>query len=288
MKRGLIALALSLLLAGPAWAGFQGGGTAGSGTGDMLRSAYDSDGDGLIDTMAGGFDADMSGSTGVTMWTDGTPDTGLVTGAFLDLSAPGVIGAATPAAATVTTLTAGGGGVTVDADGDTVAKSVTASASTGNNKITFTNNTSASPTASACEDYYEGNVRTINENGTERIVEANRTYSKSSDGNLSAVEVSNSTIYVYGNAGAVTLTLPTCAAGYHFSLLIGTATQLVHLDTQSSDQIFVGHTGYGDGSKLSFSNVAIGNGVECWSFQTGAAAYDWVCRAIDGTIADGN
>lgn len=111
---------------------------------------------------------------------------------------------------------------------------------------------------------------------------------KSSTATLTAAEVKNTVINNYGQSAESTLTLPTAAEGMHFVYILGTAAETSHIKADTSDKIVLDGTALDDADKVSNNagSSVIGESLECWSFQTGASAYDWTCTS-NGTWTDG-
>jgi hypothetical protein len=81
------------------------------------------------------------------------------------------------------------------------------------------------------------------------------------------------------------LTLPTLAAGMNFTYISGTAPGSTYTFTITATGALI----YLDGSSTAKTNIifgsgfAVGNGVACFSFQTGASAYSLSCTTLRGS-----
>ncbi|MBE3118909.1 MAG: hypothetical protein IMZ50_09165 [Candidatus Atribacteria bacterium] len=104
---------------------------------------------------------------------------------------------------------------------------------------------------------------------------------------LTAAQVSNTTITNYNQAGSDTfLLLPAAAAGYSFLANVATA-QAFHFGVEATtgNVIYLiaaaGTTVAGDANAAVVMTAAVaGQQFACWTFKTGAATYEWTCKAI--------
>lgn len=104
---------------------------------------------------------------------------------------------------------------------------------------------------------------------------------------LTAANVSNTVITNYGQGAAdVFLLLPAAAAGYSFLATVATA-QANHfgVEAAANDKIYLiaadGTIAAGDDAAAVVMTAAqVGQQFACWTFKTGATAYDWACKAI--------
>jgi len=110
---------------------------------------------------------------------------------------------------------------------------------------------------------------------------------KTETGSLSAAECSNTLISNYGQGAAMTLTLPTAAAGLSFVFTVITTGNAAHIKAGASDKIYWSGVIMDDGDKLSLATPVAGNCVSLFSFKTGASSYDWQAVDISGTWSDG-
>lgn len=107
-------------------------------------------------------------------------------------------------------------------------------------------------------------------------------------GDLTAAQVNGSLITNYGQGAASTLTLPSAAAGYNFIVVVSTTGNALHIKAGASDKLYLDGTALDDGDKASLNTPALGNTLTCFTFQTGASAYDWICTSGGGSAwADG-
>lgn len=110
----------------------------------------------------------------------------------------------------------------------------------------------------------------------------------SAHAHLTAANVSGTQISNYGQGAAdVFLMLPTAAAGYSFIMSVGTAQAANHwcVEADASDKIYLVAAagtiaGGDDGAAACFTVAEVGQSAVCYTIQTGASAYDWVCKAI--------
>lgn len=104
---------------------------------------------------------------------------------------------------------------------------------------------------------------------------------------LTAAQVSNTVITNYDQgAGDVFLLLPAAAAGYSFVATVATA-QAKHfgVEAAANDKIYLiaadGTIAAGDDNAgVVMTAAQVGQQFACWTFKTGATAYDWACKAI--------
>lgn len=99
---------------------------------------------------------------------------------------------------------------------------------------------------------------------------------------LTAAQVNGGIVSNYGQGAATTLTLPAAAAGYNFIVVVGTTGNALHIKAGASDKIYLDGTALDDGDKASLATPALGNTLTCFTFQTGASAYDWICTGGGG------
>lgn len=104
---------------------------------------------------------------------------------------------------------------------------------------------------------------------------------------LTAANVSNTVITNYGQGAAdVFLLLPAAAAGYSFLATVATA-QANHfgVEAAANDKIYLiaadGTIAAGDDAAgVVMTAAQVGQQFACWTFRTGASAFDWACKAI--------
>lgn len=100
--------------------------------------------------------------------------------------------------------------------------------------------------------------------------------------NLTAAQVNGGIISNYGQGAATTLTLPTAAAGYNFIVVVSATGNALHIKAGASDKLYLDGVALDDGDKASLATPALGNTLTCFTFQTGASAYDWICTGGGG------
>jgi hypothetical protein len=108
----------------------------------------------------------------------------------------------------------------------------------------------------------------------------------SAAGTLTAAQVSGTIITNRGQAASdVALTLPTAAAGYNALFTVGTAqTNKWGVRAGTNDKIYLlnadGTISAGsDNGYARMTAAQVGQAFACWTFQTGASAWDWQCKA---------
>ena len=107
-------------------------------------------------------------------------------------------------------------------------------------------------------------------------------------GDLTAAQVNGSLITNYGQGAAATLTLPAAAAGYNCIVVVSTTGNALHIKAGASDKLYLDGVALDDGDKASLAVPALGNTLTCFTFQTGASAYDWICTGGGGAaLTDG-
>ena len=110
---------------------------------------------------------------------------------------------------------------------------------------------------------------------------------QAADDTLSAAEVSGNVISNYGQGAANTQTLPAAATGYNCIVVVGTTGNALNVKAGAGDKIYFDGTALDDGDKVTCATPAVGNYLSCWTFQTGASAWDWICTTGSGTWTDG-
>jgi hypothetical protein len=104
---------------------------------------------------------------------------------------------------------------------------------------------------------------------------------------LTAAQVSNTVIHNYDQADSdVFLIAPAAAAGYSALFTVVTA-QAKHwcFEAAASDKIYLiaaaGTVAAGDdGAAVCMMAAQLGQSFACWTFKSGAATYDWMCKQI--------
>jgi len=108
---------------------------------------------------------------------------------------------------------------------------------------------------------------------------------KASSDTLSATQVRGGMITNYGQVAENTLTLPTAASGYNFILVVGTSgAGALNLKAGASDKIYLDGTALDDADKARLEVPGVGDTLTCFSFQTGATAFDWICSSGGGAV----
>jgi hypothetical protein len=105
----------------------------------------------------------------------------------------------------------------------------------------------------------------------------------STTGNLTAAQVTNTTISNYGQADAnATLTAPTAAEGYNTIPTMGTtrAGKAWCFKAGTNDPIRLDGTATADGGKVCTTPTK-GNYMTCFTYETDA--WEWICRTGIGT-----
>lgn len=111
----------------------------------------------------------------------------------------------------------------------------------------------------------------------------NKEWVEAATDTLTAIQVSGGLINNYGQTDDETLTLPAAAAGYSFTVILGTTVaKYFRLDPNASDQIYLDGVAGGDGKYIGVASAAAGASIVCKTFQTGASAYDWACYTVSG------
>lgn len=108
----------------------------------------------------------------------------------------------------------------------------------------------------------------------------------SASATLTAAQMSNTIVSNYGQAASdVALGLPTALAGYAAVFTVGTAqTNKWGVQAGASDKIYLiaadGTISVGsDNGYARMTAAQVGQSFACWTFKTGASAWDWMCRA---------
>jgi len=106
----------------------------------------------------------------------------------------------------------------------------------------------------------------------------------STAGSLSAVQVTNTTVYNTGQTDDTYLTLPTAAAGLQALFTVGTTVaKYWGVRAGTNDKIYLiassgAVTAGSDNGYVRMTSAQIGQAFACWTFKTDA--YDWMCKAI--------
>ncbi len=121
------------------------------------------------------------------------------------------------------------------------------------------------------------------------IVDATRTLPEvvvNATANLTAAQVSGTIITNIGQTTNTTATLPTAAKGMAFVFVASnTVANFFHFDPQAGDSIYLSGTSATDGKYVGTANTVSGTSIQCFTFRTGASAFDWYCLPLFGTWA---
>lgn len=104
--------------------------------------------------------------------------------------------------------------------------------------------------------------------------------------NLTAAQLSRGFVNNYGQSGAAILTLPAAAEGLSFVAIVGTkyaGDWEFHHNGAETIYTDIGGTLTAGRAGIKCNNQEIGSRMSCSTFQTGAAAYSWLCGAVSGT-----
>jgi hypothetical protein len=105
-----------------------------------------------------------------------------------------------------------------------------------------------------------------------------------------ALQVSGTMISNYGQTTAdVMVQLPTAVAGMNFRAIVGTAQagNYWRFQADTNDKIYFDGTAGSDNGYVQQAAAVVGSYMTCFTFQTGASAYDWICKSGAGTWAAG-
>jgi hypothetical protein len=103
---------------------------------------------------------------------------------------------------------------------------------------------------------------------------------------LSVSQVSGGLINNYGQNADATMTLPAIAAGYSFTVILGTTVaKYYRLDPNANDLIILDGVASTDGKYVGIASAVQGAAISCLAITTGASAYDWACYTISGAWA---
>ncbi len=107
-------------------------------------------------------------------------------------------------------------------------------------------------------------------------------------GTLSAAQATGTRINNYGQAAANTQTLPPAAADYTILFQMGTTgAGAFNVKAGTGNKIYLDGVALDDGDKVTNAAPAVGDTFACWTFRTGASAWDWICTSGNGTWIDG-
>jgi hypothetical protein len=100
---------------------------------------------------------------------------------------------------------------------------------------------------------------------------------------LTANQCSGGLINNYGQTGDVTLTLPACAAGMNFNVVLGTTVaKFFLLHPNAADYIVLDGVVGAVHKGVQVASATQGNAIQFVAFQTGAAAYYWEATTTSG------
>ncbi len=101
---------------------------------------------------------------------------------------------------------------------------------------------------------------------------------------LTANQCSGGLINNYGQSADVTLTLPAAAAGYNFTVVLGTTVaKFFLLHPNSADYIYLDGVLGAVHKGVQVASAAAGNAIQFIAFNTGGAStYYWHCTIISG------
>lgn len=102
-------------------------------------------------------------------------------------------------------------------------------------------------------------------------------------GDLTAAQVNGGVISNYNMGAISTSTLPPAAAGYNCIFVVSTTGYAWSIKAGTGDKIYLDGTALDDGDKAALATPAVGNTLTCFTFQTGASAYDWICTSGGGS-----
>jgi len=105
---------------------------------------------------------------------------------------------------------------------------------------------------------------------------------------LTANQCSGGLISNYGQTDDALIQLPTIAAGYNFTSLLGTTVaKYYRIKAATNDKIYLDGVAGADNGYVGVASAAAGNCIQFVSFQTGAGAYDWMAVSVSGPWAAG-
>lgn len=103
---------------------------------------------------------------------------------------------------------------------------------------------------------------------------------KTSSGNLSIAECSQTIINNFNQSLETTLMLPTAIVGLMFTLNISTPSIPLHIKPQPTDKIILDGVAFNDGYKVSNMSPALGDFISFYTTLTDTDKYSWA--AISG------
>lgn len=107
-------------------------------------------------------------------------------------------------------------------------------------------------------------------------------------GSLTAPQMGGGLANNYGQTVANTQTLPACAANLRKTFIAGTSGMgALNIKPAGSDIMILDGATLTAAHKASDATPAVGDYLSCYSFQTGATAWEWICATGSGTWTDG-
>lgn len=103
---------------------------------------------------------------------------------------------------------------------------------------------------------------------------------------LTVAEMRGVLISNYGQGSSDNLqTLPVAAEGMHFIVICGTAqgSNYFRLQAAANDKIYLEGSAGSDNGYVSIAAPVVGAAIAFFTFQTGAATWDWFANTIYGT-----
>lgn len=102
---------------------------------------------------------------------------------------------------------------------------------------------------------------------------------------LSENQCSGGVINNFGQTADAVLTLPAAAAGYNFTVILGTTVanyyRILPLGA-ANDSIYLDGVTTGDDKYVQIASAVAGACIQFFTFQTGASAYDWYACTVSG------
>lgn len=100
---------------------------------------------------------------------------------------------------------------------------------------------------------------------------------------LTANQCSGGLINNYGQDADAVIQLPTIAAGYSFTVILGTTVaKYYRIKAGTNDKIYLDGVAGSDNGYVGVASAAAGNAIAFVAFQTGEGAYDWYASTISG------